>query len=103
MLASPLQGNVEKLWLVNAYDITKFYTERDRQLKQFFWLECIVMLLAGAAAWVLSCFLTRPLRELESVTKEIAEGDYTKRVKAVGNDEIALVGQSFNAMADAVE
>ena len=103
LLASPLQGDVEKLWLVNAYDITDLYAERDRQLNQFFWLEGIVMLLAGTAAWGLSCFLTRPLRELESVTKEIAEGDYTTRVQATGTDEVALVGQSFNTMADAVE
>lgn len=103
LLASPLQGNVEKLWLVNAYDITDLYAERDRQLKQFFWLECMVMLLAGGAAWGLSCFLTRPLRELEAVTKKIAAGDYTTRVKESGSDEIAWVGQSFNIMADAVE
>lgn len=103
LLASPLQGQVENLWLVNAYDITDLYAERDRQLKQFFWLECIVMLLAGAAAWALARFLTRPLRELEAAAGEIAEGHYNQRVKPTGRDEIALVGYSFNAMADAVE
>jgi len=54
----------------------------------------------GAAAWL----LTRPLREAEAATRRIAEGDLAARVpEAPGNDELAALSRSINAMAAALE
>lgn len=103
LLASPLQGEVDSLWLVSAYDVTALYAERDRQLRQYFVLECTALALAGLAAAGFARIVTRPLRELESAAREIAGGAYEHRVSPGQGDEIAALGHSFNTMADAVQ
>jgi signal transduction histidine kinase len=59
-------------------------------------LAIVVTLLLGRA-------FARPLRELRLAAEEIAGGNYGRRVKHVGQDEIGVVGRSFNRMAEAVE
>lgn len=47
--------------------------------------------------------LTRPLRDLNKATSEIANGDYSKRVAISTRDEIGDFAASFNTMASSVE
>jgi signal transduction histidine kinase len=61
------------------------------------------MLLAIVVTLLLARAFSRPLRELRRAAEDIAGGNYSRRVKHVGNDEIGVVGQSFNRMAEAVE
>jgi signal transduction histidine kinase len=61
------------------------------------------LVLAVVVTLVLSRAFTRPLRELRRATEDIAGGNYSRRVRRVGNDEVGVVGQSFNRMAEAVE
>lgn len=55
----------------------------------------LVSLLMGRAVSV-------PLRNLSQATKEIAEGDFDKRVEISGHDEIARLGWDFNHMIDLI-
>jgi signal transduction histidine kinase len=59
-------------------------------------LAIVVTLLLGRA-------FARPLRDLRLAAEDIAGGNYGRRVKHVGQDEIGVVGRSFNRMAEAVE
>ena len=61
------------------------------------------LLLAVMVSPLISRALTRPLGELQSAAEDIAAGNYSRRVRLRGNDEIGVVGQAFNRMADAVE
>jgi len=66
------------------------------------------LLLAGLAAGVIALALgfvlfrqiTAPLNALANASDKIAAGDLSARADAQGNDEIARVARSFNAMAD---
>jgi len=66
------------------------------------------ILLAGLAAAAIALVLgfllfrqiTAPLNALASASDKIAAGDLTARSPVSGDDEIARVGRSFNAMAD---
>jgi len=64
-------------------------------------------LVALALALLLSYLLTRrvlrPLHEMTAITREIANGDYSERVKAVSADEAGELAESFNRMADRLE
>ena len=69
-------------------------------------------ILAGAGAGLglailvtllLSRALSRPLRELKTAAEDVAGGNYSRRVRTTGRDEIGVVGQAFNRMAEAVE
>jgi signal transduction histidine kinase len=65
------------------------------------------LLLAGLAAGIIALVLgfilfrqiTAPLNTLADASEKIAAGDLTARAQVHGNDEIARVSRSFNAMA----
>ena len=63
----------------------------------------VLLLLASlAAAVLLARAITRPLRLLAAAADRIAGGDFAARVDARGDDELARVGSSFNAMVDSL-
>jgi signal transduction histidine kinase len=63
----------------------------------------IALLLAIVVALLISRAFTRPLRELKTAAEDIAGGNYARRVRTTGSDEVGVVGQAFNRMAEAVE
>jgi len=58
---------------------------------------------ALAAALFLSRSITRPLRALIQGTRQVARGDYDRRVPVQGDDELAELARSFNHMAREVQ
>ena len=42
----------------------------------------------------------QPLQALTDITRKVADGDWSQRAKVTGNDEIGVLAQSFNQMAD---
>ncbi len=46
--------------------------------------------------------LTSPLRQMSAATKAYAQGDFSKRVRVHGSDELASLCSSFNQMATAL-
>jgi signal transduction histidine kinase len=65
------------------------------------------IVVAGAAslglAVVLARMLARPLAEIGSAARRIAEGDYAARVPRTGPEELASLADSFNQMAESLE
>jgi len=61
------------------------------------------LVLAIAVTLILSRTITRPLGELRRAAEDVAGGNYARRVRIVRRDEIGVVGQAFNRMAEAVE
>ncbi len=63
----------------------------------------IALALALALALFVSRALARPLSELAAAAEDVAAGNYSRRVRIDGQDEIGVVGRSFNRMAEAVD
>jgi two-component system, OmpR family, sensor histidine kinase BaeS len=67
----------------------------------------VIALLAGLGALAMSLFmsrrLTRPLVRMTAAVSRLKEGDLSQRVEAPGRDELGLLAQSFNSMADRLE
>jgi signal transduction histidine kinase len=63
----------------------------------------LALAIALALALILSRAVGRPVSELAAAAEAIAAGDYSRRVKRIGRDEIGVLGRSFNRMAAAVE
>jgi len=69
------------------------------------------LLEAGGAALIVAMLLillisrslTRPLTELAGAAEDIAAGNYSRRVRIRGHDEIGMLGAAFDRMAEAVE
>ncbi len=60
----------------------------------------MAVILAGLLAVYLSRELSKPLHEIASAALAMAKGDYQKRVRHEGDDEIGELAASFNYMGD---
>jgi signal transduction histidine kinase len=69
------------------------------------------LLEAGGAALIVAMLLilfisrtlTQPLTQLAAAAEDIAAGNYSRRVRIRGSDEIGMLGTAFDRMAEAVE
>lgn len=77
-------------------------TAANTVLKQSVALGLLALLVATTAAWLLSRRTTRPLHSLTQAAQAMASGDYSKRVQIDRNDEIGVLSESFNRMAQQV-
>jgi two-component system, OmpR family, sensor kinase len=62
-----------------------------------------VLMIASALAWVIAGRVLDPLRTLRTTAHAITETDLTRRIDVHGDDEIAELGRTFNAMLDRLE
>jgi signal transduction histidine kinase len=71
------------------------------------WTGVIVLLAAvpvGLAFGLLSTRgLTRRLKRLAMLTLEVADGDFQRRVRVSGHDEVSLLEENFNRMASQLQ
>ncbi|NNH69192.1 HAMP domain-containing histidine kinase [Nocardia uniformis] len=56
-------------------------------------------LIALALSQILAHGMTRPLREMTTAAKRMAQGDYSRRVRATSRDEVGQLAEAFNQMA----
>ncbi len=91
------------LYIVNIYDITSIYEERERQLKEVMYTDIIVLAISSIVVAIFSRFLTKPIEELNNVTKKISSGKFNERVDVKSNGEIGELADSFNKMAEEIE
>jgi signal transduction histidine kinase len=59
--------------------------------------------LALALAILVSYYFLRPVRQLTKAVNHMTQGDLSQRVNMKGNDELALLGKTFNQMAASLE
>jgi signal transduction histidine kinase len=67
------------------------------------WSGLAAMVAAIIASFVVSGWITRPLRHMAEVAGQIAAGDYTERVAYESGDEIGRFAGAFNEMAGRLE
>lgn len=63
----------------------------------------IIIIVSVSLSMRIMSTIIKPLKELQSVTNRIAKGDLHIRVKVESNDEIGLLGLTFNNMADQLQ
>jgi signal transduction histidine kinase len=61
------------------------------------------VLLAGAASFLLTGQVTRPLSETRDAAIRVASGDYATTVPVVSRDELGELARAFNYMAEEIE
>ncbi|MBN1177706.1 MAG: cache domain-containing protein [Anaerolineae bacterium] len=68
--------------------------------RRVLWIALIPGCLAGLIAVPIAGVITRPLAELVAAHQRLAQGDMAVRVQTYGRGEVAVLGQSFNSMAE---
>lgn len=67
-------------------------------------MAILLLTLAGAAgAWAVSWRITQPVKQLRAASEAMGAGDYGKRIAVDRGDELGLLGDAFNRMADRVQ
>ena len=86
-----------------AYDLAD--TEQTLVLVQSsLWIAGIVLVaLIGVIAWFSLRTVVHPITEAAESSARFAGGDFDVRLPVRGQDELAILGRSFNAMADSIE
>ncbi|MBQ6818669.1 MAG: HAMP domain-containing histidine kinase [Clostridia bacterium] len=75
-----------------------------KDLLQLFLLAAAFMVAVMAAvAYVAASALTKPLVQMSTAAKGLANGDFSHRITVKGKDEIAQLAQSFNDMTLSLE
>ncbi len=95
--------NNKEIYIVNFYDASSIYEEKDRQMKTIFITDIVILTVSVIAVFIFSIYLSRPIEKLNKTSKEIASGKFNKRVKIKSKDEIGELSESFNMMAEEVE
>lgn len=76
---------------------------RDRSYQAMTMAAIIAIVLASLFGYFFARSLVRPIKRMTDTAVAIKEGDLTARTNMEGEDEISQLGQTFDAMAAAVE
>ncbi|MCM3571486.1 HAMP domain-containing sensor histidine kinase [Neobacillus mesonae] len=84
-------------------NISSVYQDRKGQYNLFLKLNLIIALLLAVSLYALARFFTYPISILKKSTQTIAGGDFSERVKIESTDEVGMLAENFNQMAEAIE
>jgi signal transduction histidine kinase len=91
-------------WVVWVDFQTKSILAPARRFLAAMALAGLLILIVGAiGAWLISRGITTPLQDIALAAKDISAGDYTRRVVVSREDELGVLGDSFNNMAHVIE
>ena len=63
----------------------------------------LLLVLGLVLTFILSGFFSKPLKKLTVAANHISEGDFDMRAKISSNDELGVLGDSFNVMAKSLK
>ena len=101
----PLVGADGTLRGIIIYDAPEDELDRTLLYLRYGILGAILasVLLAGAASFLLTRQITRPLSETRDAAIRVASGDYATAVPVTSRDELGELARAFNYMAEEIE
>ncbi|MFC7341494.1 MtrAB system histidine kinase MtrB [Saccharopolyspora griseoalba] len=60
----------------------------------------VLLALLGAITNLVTRQVVRPVRQAAQIAEQLSEGDLDKRMRVIGEDDVARLAESFNEMAD---
>lgn len=98
----PLTGP-DVIYLENIHDITALYEQRGQFLTLYRVILLSIVLVSAVLVFILSRLLTAPMKKLSLAARKMGNGDYSMRITKKSGDEIGMLTEDFNKMAQAVE
>jgi two-component system sensor histidine kinase MtrB len=62
-----------------------------------------LIILIALIIWIVVRQVVKPVRDAVRISQQFTDGDFTQRMQVKSNDEIASLGNAFNAMAESLE
>ena len=86
-----------------GYDLTES-AQTMLFVQRTLWIAGVVLvLIVGLITWLVLRSVAEPIVEVAETSRRLAGGDLKVRIDVRGEDEIAVLGRSFNQMADSIE
>lgn len=79
------------------------FEDREILYKNYRIALIVLFIFCAVLSFIFSISFTSPIRRLSLATKDFANGNYQKRVKVKGNDEVTALINDFNSMAKQLE
>lgn len=89
--------------IIISEDLKDIFKEREEQINFFVKVSFVSSFFIALFLYIIIYFLTRKIDKLNRAVNQIAKGDYSTRVKNLGKDEIGMLAEQFNKMADSVD
>ena len=101
-IVAPYQTDAGDSGLYVSYRVTfkSLQPAMRRRYLTTLWLTLVSVLAALLVAAALASRITRPIQELTKGALEIGEGNFDRRLNVGGDDEIRLLADTFNQMAE---
>ena len=102
-VVSSVYINEKNINIITKRNITSTMSMINNNISLFRFFIVVILLISGLIVYITSMLLTRPLEKLNTVTDQFAQGSFTTRSDVNSRDEIGLLSDKFNHMADSVE
>lgn len=102
-VASIVTFEQQDLIFVTSNDISDIFASYNHQLRYAKFICIALSLVCSIILLILVKFLLRPLEYLNRTTHAIASGNYSQRINVKTHDELGMLADSMNIMADSVE
>jgi len=63
----------------------------------------VAFIMAVIISFLVSSFISKPIREISKVANDIARGDFSKRIALTSTDEIGVLAKAFNYMSEQIQ
>lgn len=103
LITSKVILNYETYYLSSAFDITNLEQSYQQQIRSTQWLSMLCSIFIAGVLMIFVQILLRPLQRINQGTKEIAQGNYQKRLSCKGSTEISELASNMNQMADSIQ
>lgn len=107
ILTELIQDDIQYYIYYQTQSIENLKVQLNEQVQKFIilWiiLLIVIVICIVLAAVVLSDSITKPIRKLCGVTKEISEGDFSVRAEVTTKDEVSQLSYSINEMSEHLE
>lgn len=102
-VAKPIKINASRGVVVAIQDARADYQTGTQTIILVIKVATVILTLFFIIAWITAGRVLFPLRQVTETAREITQTDMSKRISAVGNDEIAELSATFNAMLDRLQ
>lgn len=100
-LSEPLNGVG---WVLQAYIPNSQFDESANEVRRMTLLVCLASALVLACLGIgVSSYFTRRIQKIVGSLNAFHDGDFHKRIKYKGNDELAQIAVAFNRMGSNIE
>ncbi|SFB04044.1 sensor histidine kinase [Clostridium frigidicarnis] len=102
-ISNSISMNNNEYTFTYARNISEVYDERKTQYTFFFKIDIVVSLIFMVFMYFISRHITKPIKNLIDATKRISKGNFSEKVEVKSRDEVSLLAENFNSMAQVVD